>query len=94
MRMEWCLECHRAPEKFLRPKDQVFNMNYEQPSELHPVKLADGTAYTDQTGAGFGAEDAVQRSHGAGHYELQHLSPVEVSGGSASRTEIRSAGQE
>jgi len=52
MRMEWCLECHRAPEKFLRPREQVFNMNYEQPSELHPVKLADGTAYTDQLALG------------------------------------------
>ena len=26
--MEWCLDCHRAPEKYLRPRDQVFNMNY------------------------------------------------------------------
>ena len=26
--MSWCLDCHRAPEKFLRPKDQVTNMNY------------------------------------------------------------------
>ncbi|HKG21324.1 MAG TPA: cytochrome c3 family protein [Blastocatellia bacterium] len=29
LQMEWCLECHRAPEKFLRPKDQVFNMAWE-----------------------------------------------------------------
>jgi hypothetical protein len=29
--MEWCLSCHTAPEKFLRPRDQVFNMAYEQP---------------------------------------------------------------
>ena len=28
LQMEWCLNCHRAPEKFLRPRDQVFNMNY------------------------------------------------------------------
>lgn len=28
LNMEWCLECHREPEKFIRPKDQVFNMNY------------------------------------------------------------------
>ena len=34
MRMEWCLECHRATEKYLRPRDQVFNMNYEQPTPL------------------------------------------------------------
>jgi len=26
--MSWCLECHRAPQKFVRPRDQVFNMNY------------------------------------------------------------------
>lgn len=26
--MGWCLECHRAPEKFLRPPDQVTNMGY------------------------------------------------------------------
>src|SRR5215831_225579 len=29
--MEWCLDCHRAPEKYLRPRDQVFNMAYEAP---------------------------------------------------------------
>jgi hypothetical protein len=26
--MEWCLNCHRAPENFLRPRDQIFNMKY------------------------------------------------------------------
>ena len=26
--MEWCLACHRAPEQFIRPRDQVFNMRY------------------------------------------------------------------
>jgi len=30
--MGWCLECHRNPEKFIRPRDQVFNMSYERPS--------------------------------------------------------------
>jgi hypothetical protein len=30
--MEWCLECHRAPEKFLRPRSEVFNMNYQIPA--------------------------------------------------------------
>jgi hypothetical protein len=48
MRMSWCLECHREPEKFLRPRDQVFNMNYEQPSSARPVVLPDGTKYTRQ----------------------------------------------
>jgi len=48
MRMEWCLECHRGTEKYLRPKDQVFNMNYQQPSSSHPVQLADGSKYIEQ----------------------------------------------
>jgi hypothetical protein len=24
--MQWCLECHRHPEKFVRPRDQITNM--------------------------------------------------------------------
>lgn len=30
--MGWCLECHRAPEKFIRPREEVFNMAYEPPA--------------------------------------------------------------
>jgi hypothetical protein len=30
--MQWCLDCHKAPERFLRPRDQVFNMNYQPPA--------------------------------------------------------------
>jgi hypothetical protein len=30
--MGWCLDCHRAPEKYLRPREEVFNMAYEAPS--------------------------------------------------------------
>lgn len=33
LQMEWCLGCHRNPEKFVRPRDQVFNMKYEPPSD-------------------------------------------------------------
>jgi hypothetical protein len=29
--MSWCLECHRNPERVLRPKDQVFNMDWTAP---------------------------------------------------------------
>jgi hypothetical protein len=28
LQMEWCLDCHRNPEKYIRPVDQVFNPNY------------------------------------------------------------------
>ena len=31
--MNWCLDCHRNPEKYVRPRDQVFNMNWERPSD-------------------------------------------------------------
>jgi hypothetical protein len=32
LQMAWCLDCHRAPEQFLRPRDQVFNMHWTAPS--------------------------------------------------------------
>jgi hypothetical protein len=28
--MEWCLECHRNPERHIRPRADVFNMHYQQ----------------------------------------------------------------
>jgi hypothetical protein len=31
--MQWCLECHRAPEHYVRPRNQVFNMAYEAPED-------------------------------------------------------------
>jgi hypothetical protein len=51
LQMEWCLNCHRAPEKNLRPRDQVFNMRYEEPSSAKPIML-DGKTYTDQISLG------------------------------------------
>lgn len=51
LQMEWCLNCHRAPEKFLRPKDQVFNMAYQQPTSSNPV-VVDGKKFTDQIDLG------------------------------------------
>lgn len=51
LQMEWCLDCHRAPEKNLRPRDQVFNMRYEQPSASKPLAL-DGKVFMDQPSLG------------------------------------------
>jgi hypothetical protein len=31
LQMEWCLECHRNPERFVRPREEVFRMGYEPP---------------------------------------------------------------
>jgi hypothetical protein len=47
LQMEWCLDCHRSPEKNLRPRDQVFNMRYQKPSHRTPV-IFEGKTYTDQ----------------------------------------------
>jgi hypothetical protein len=29
LQMEWCLSCHREPERFLRPKDKIFQMDWK-----------------------------------------------------------------
>ena len=29
LQMEWCLDCHRNPEQFVRPREAVFTMGYE-----------------------------------------------------------------
>jgi hypothetical protein len=59
LQMEWCIGCHRAPEKNLRPREQVFNMRYEQPTKDVPV-VVDGKAYTDQLSLG---RDLVEKYH-------------------------------
>ena len=28
LQMEWCLKCHREPEKYIRPREEVFNMQW------------------------------------------------------------------
>lgn len=28
LQMEWCLECHRAPERFVRERKEIFNMTW------------------------------------------------------------------
>lgn len=31
--MEWCLQCHRNPERYVRPREEVFNMQWRPPSD-------------------------------------------------------------
>jgi hypothetical protein len=33
LQMEWCLNCHRHPERYVRPRDQVFNMEWRPPTD-------------------------------------------------------------
>ncbi len=51
LQMEWCLGCHREPEKNLRPREQVFNMRYQPPSTGSPVAV-DGKNFLDQESLG------------------------------------------
>jgi hypothetical protein len=32
LQMEWCVGCHREPEKYVRPRSQVFSVDYRPPS--------------------------------------------------------------
>ena len=31
LQMEWCLDCHRHPEEYVRPKSEVFSVEYKAP---------------------------------------------------------------
>jgi hypothetical protein len=33
LQMSWCLECHRQPEKYVRPREKVFDPWYQAPSD-------------------------------------------------------------
>src|ERR1035437_11154500 len=33
LQMEWCLNCHRHPEQYVRPRDEVFNMEWQPPTD-------------------------------------------------------------
>ena len=33
LQMEWCLDCHRQPEKYVRPQEEVFNPRWTPPSD-------------------------------------------------------------
>jgi hypothetical protein len=32
LQMEWCLDCHRNPERYVRPREAVFRVDYVPPS--------------------------------------------------------------
>lgn len=33
LEMKWCLSCHRSPELFVRPREHVFDMNWNPPRD-------------------------------------------------------------
>jgi hypothetical protein len=47
LQMEWCLQCHRAPEKFLRPVGKVFDMQWRQENKTE-AEINEGKALKDK----------------------------------------------
>jgi hypothetical protein len=33
LHMEWCLDCHRNPQRHIRPREEVFNMEWSPPDQ-------------------------------------------------------------
>jgi hypothetical protein len=33
LQMEWCLDCHRNPERYVRPREAVFSVDYQPPAD-------------------------------------------------------------
>ncbi len=48
LQMQWCLDCHRNPAKYVRPKDQVFNMAWERPAGRPGTWRAAGQGIQDR----------------------------------------------
>jgi len=38
LQMEWCLNCHRAPEKYIWPRDKVYDSDYEVRDQISAGK--------------------------------------------------------
>jgi cytochrome c7-like protein len=38
LQMEWCLSCHRDPGKWVRPREEVFNLNWEPPADKEQAR--------------------------------------------------------
>jgi hypothetical protein len=43
--MQWCLDCHRAPEEHLRPLARVFDVDWQPPADQRAQGLALKQAY-------------------------------------------------
>jgi hypothetical protein len=54
LQMEWCLDCHRNPEKYVRPREAVVKMGYEPAGDqetigrqlVHDYKIQDARTLT------------------------------------------------
>ena len=47
LQMEWCLDCHRNPERYVRPRDAVFRVDYVPPPNQLELGDAAGRRVSD-----------------------------------------------
>jgi hypothetical protein len=47
LQMEWCLGCHRNPEKFVREKEKIFDMTW-RPENKTKEELNEGKALVNR----------------------------------------------
>ncbi len=47
LQMEWCLDCHRDPGKHVRPREEVFNLNWQPPADPADEKALRATLVKD-----------------------------------------------
>lgn len=45
LQMEWCLECHRHPERHVRPRERVFDLSWEPPTNQEEMGRELAQAY-------------------------------------------------
>ncbi len=50
LQMQWCLECHRSPEKYIRPREEIYNMAYTPPEDQDRFGLELVRQYDVKTG--------------------------------------------
>jgi hypothetical protein len=66
LQMAWCLECHREPERFIRPREEVFNMQYDA------ARYLAGSSRPEKTPGELG--EALVKEYGVRKLELTNCS--------------------
>ena len=62
MTMGWCLECHRNPEEHLRPRDEIYNLDWSIESDQHGLIAMFREAAAASPGDASEADDADTRA--------------------------------
>ena len=60
LQMEWCLACHREPERFLRDRKDIYNMEYNAENHLAENKTAERLATGRAKKAEYRVRNAAQ----------------------------------